>query len=230
MVLWNSDDMLFNIASTELFPALLGDVLDKMGFLHQFLSPSVKPVVKEMVVIGRAKPVLEADVYGEIITDGNNKLMQQPFGLMFDALDSLKKNEVYVCSGASHRYALWGGLMSIRAMKLGAAGVVTDGYTRDTNEIIGLNFPTFNVGTYAQDQGQRGKVIDYDVPIEFNGIRIRPGDIIFGDLDGVIVIPKEAEEEVFSRAIEKARGEKQVRIALEKGMSSKEAFNSFGIM
>ena len=118
-----------------------------------------------MVTIGRAMPVLEADVYSEAIGTSQNPIMQKPYGLLFEALDSLKENDVYICSGSSYNYALWGGLMSTRAIKLGAAGAVLDGYSRDTNEILALNFPTFSAGTYAQDQGPRGKVIDYDVAI-----------------------------------------------------------------
>jgi regulator of RNase E activity RraA len=120
--------------------------------------------------------------------------------------------------------------MSTRAIKLGAAGAVVNGYSRDTNEILALNFPVFSLGTYAQDQGCRGKVIDFRSAIEFNGIRIHPGDIIFGDRDGVIVVPAEIEKDAFEGAIEKARGEKKVKLALEDGMSTVDAFNKFGIM
>jgi regulator of RNase E activity RraA len=109
-------------------------------------------------------------------------------------LHQLKENEVYVCSGASPGYALWGGLMSTRAMKLGASGAIVNGMSRDTNEILRLTFPTFSLGTYAQDQGPRGKVVDYRIPIDFGGIHISPGNIIFGDRDGVIVIPGELEK------------------------------------
>jgi regulator of RNase E activity RraA len=217
---WNSDIELFEIAKKELFTALVGDVLDKMGYQHQFLSPSLKPLIKTMVTIGRAMPVLEAD----------NPLVGKPFGIMFEALDSLKENDVYICTGSTRPYALWGGLMSTRAIKLGAVGAIVNGYSRDTNEIERLNFPTFSVGTYAQDQGPRGKVIDYNVPIEINGIRINPGDIIYGDRDGVLVIPKEIEKEAFEGAIEKARGEQLVKKALENGMSTVDAFDKFGIM
>ena len=77
--------------------------------------------------------------------------MAKPFGLMFDALDSLRPNEVYICSGSSYNYALWGGLMSTCALKLNSNGAVVNGYTRDTNEILNLDFPTFSAGTYAQD-------------------------------------------------------------------------------
>ncbi|WP_223551899.1 RraA family protein [Aestuariivivens sp. NBU2969] len=230
VIKWENDQELFKIAKEELFVALVGDVLDKMGYLHQFLSPNIKPLRKDMVTIGRAMTVLEADTFEESSRQTNNPLMKKPFGIMFEALDSLKENEVYICAGASPRYALWGGLMSTRALKLKAAGAVVDGYSRDTNEIEKLNFPTFSLGTYAQDQGPRGKVIDYRVPIEFNGVRINPGDIVYGDRDGVLIIPQEIEKEAFTGAIEKARGEKLVQKALEEGMSTVDAFEKFGIM
>jgi len=230
MKLWNDDAELFGIAKKELFTALVGDILDKLGYLHQFVAPDIKPLRSDMMVIGRAMPVLEADVFVEAADETNLALMKKPFGLMFEALDGLKENEVYICSGSSPRYALWGGLMSTRAIKLKAAGAVMDGYSRDTPEILRLNFPTFSKGSYAQDQGPRGKVLDYHTTIEFNGIRVRPGDIVFGDVDGVLIIPKEAEEAAFAGAIEKARGEKKVQQALEEGMSTVDAFKKFGIM
>src|SRR5690606_25174070 len=125
---WKDDAELFGIARNELFTALVGDVLDKMGYLHQFLPQDIKPLRSDMVMIGRAMPVLEADVFSEIAGDSRLPVMKKPFGIMFEALDDLRPGEVYICSGASPRYALWGGLMSTRAMKLGAAGAVVDGY------------------------------------------------------------------------------------------------------
>ena len=230
MLEWNNDDELFKLAKAELFPALIGDVLDKSGFFNQFLTPSIKPVNPAMVVIGRAFTVLEADVFEEASATGHNPVMEKPFGLMFEALDLLTPNDVYICTGASPNYALWGGLMSTRAIYLKAAGAVVDGYSRDTNEILALNFPTFSIGTYAQDQGPRGKVIDYGVPIRINNVTIKPGDIVFGDRDGVVIVPKEVEEDIFTKALEKARGEKLVKAALETGMSTVHAFKHFGIM
>ncbi|MBS1808476.1 MAG: RraA family protein [Acidobacteria bacterium] len=230
MPLWNSDEELFALAKRELFTAVVGDVMDKLGLLHQFLPPRLQPLRDDMVAIGRAMPVLEADVFTEATSTSNNPAMNKPFGLMLEALDDLKTNEIYICTGGSPRYALWGELMSTRAMKLGAAGAVVDGYSRDTFGILALGFPTFSSGRYAQDQGPRGKVLDFRLPIEIEGIRITPGDIIFGDVDGVLVVPQEAEAEVFMKAIEKARGEKLVRKAIEDGMSACEAFATFGIM
>jgi regulator of RNase E activity RraA len=230
MLSWKNDKDLFSMARKELFTAVVGDVLDKMGYLHQFLPPGIQPLSPDMIVIGRALPVLEADVFGEVVEESKHTIMQKPFGLMFEALDDLKKDEVYICSGSSHNYALWGGLMSIRAIKLGAAGAVVNGFSRDTKEILRIGFPTFSMGSYAQDQGPRGKVIDYRIPIEWGGVKINPGDIIFGDLDGVLIVPREIEKEAFAGALEKARGERMVLKALQDGMSTVDAFNKYGIM
>jgi regulator of RNase E activity RraA len=227
---WTTDDELFQIARRELFTAVVGDVMDKIGLRRQFLHPQIQPLRQDMVVIGRAMTVLEADVFAENVESSNNPLMRKSFGLCFEALDDLRPNEVYICAGSSPTYALWGELMSTRAMKLGAAGAVVDGYSRDTRGILALNFPTFSYGPYAQDQGPRGKVIDYRVPIEINGVRISSGDVVFGDIDGVCVVPRSAEAEVFRLALEKARGEKRVAGAIRGGMSAVEAFAKFGIM
>jgi len=229
MSTWQNDDELFQLAKRELFTAVVGDVMDKLKLQRQFLHPQIQPLRDDMFLIGRAMTVLEADVFGENI-EGSNPLMKKSFGLMFEALDDLKRNEIYICTGSSPRYALWGELMSTRALKLGAAGAVVDGYSRDTRGILGLNFPTFSYGRYAQDQGPRGKVLDWRVPIDINGVRIDTGDIIFGDLDGVCVIPHAAEREVFEKALEKARGEKLVAKAIQEGMSAVDAFKKFGIM
>lgn len=230
MPLWQSDQELFDLARRELFTAVVGDIMDTFDLQTQFLPPIIRPLRDDMVVIGRAMTVLEADVFAAKAESGSNRLMAKPFGLMLEALDDLKRNEVYICTGASPRYALWGELMSTRAQKLGAAGAVMDGYARDTRGILALNFPTFAYGSYAQDQGPRGKVLDFRVPLVLGGVKINPGDIIFGDFDGVCVVPQEAEEGIFTKAVEKARGEKLVQKAIEEGMSAVEAFKQFGIM
>ncbi len=224
---WNDDNELFALARAELYTAVVGDIMDQMGLLTQFLPPRIVPLREDMVVLGRAMPVLEADVFGE---GSENALLKKPFGLMLEALDDLRVNEVYVCTGASPEFALWGELMSARAIACGAAGAVVDGYSRDTRGILDLNFPLFSHGRYAQDQAPRGKVIDFRVPLTIGGVRVLPGDIVFGDIDGVCVVPKAAEEEVFRRALEKARGEKTVLKAIQAGMSARKAFDQYGIM
>lgn len=226
--LWQTDEELFQIIRTELYTAVVGDIMDKMDYLHQFLSPQLKPLRDDMFVVGRAMTVLEADVHNQY--SDNNPILDKPFGLMLEALDDLKKNEVYVCSGSSPTYALWGELMATRAMKLGATGAIVDGYSRDTHGILDLNFPTFSYGRYSQDQAPRGKVLDFRVPLEIKGVKVNSGDIIIGDIDGVCVVPREIEVEVFTKSIEKARGEKLVQKKILEGMSAREAFDKYGIM
>lgn len=230
MDLWRTDDEMFSTIRQELFTCVVGDVMDKMGLQHQFLPPQIAALRSDMVVIGRAMPVLAVDVFEEKVAGSQNRLMQKPFGLMLEALDDLKTNEVYVNTGSSPRNALWGELMSIRARKLGAAGAVLNGYLRDTNAVLNLNFPAFCWGSYGQDSAPRYKVVDFRIAIEIGGVRIRPGDFLFGDIDGVCVIPIEAAKDVFAKALEKARGEKLVRKALEEGSTAVAAFEKHGIM
>ncbi|MFV0503891.1 MAG: RraA family protein [Lachnospirales bacterium] len=229
MLSWKNDDELFKIMKKELYSAVIGDILDKMKYYHQFLPQRVQPININMVVAGRAMTVLEADSFEEI-SNGYNDIMKKPFGLMLEALDDLKKNEVYICTGASPSYALVGELMCTRMQILGAAGAVVNGFHRDTKGIEELNFPCFSYGRYAKDQGPRGKVIDFRVPIEIEGVSIKSGDIIFGDMDGVLCIPREIEREVIIKAYEKATGEKMVAEAIKNGMAAKASFDKYGIM
>jgi 4-hydroxy-4-methyl-2-oxoglutarate aldolase len=228
--MWNNDDELFALMRARLFPAVVGDILDTMGLLKQFLSPGIRPLRSDMVIAGRAMPVLETNCFSASEPEGQLPISRQPFGLLFQALDDLKAHEVYVATGCAPQFALWGGLMTTRAMHLNAAGAVLDGYSRDTPEVLASGFPVFSYGGYAQDQGARGKVVDYRVPVEIHGVRIAPGDIVFGDLDGVLVIPRHAEEEAIRKALEKSSTENKVRDAIRNGMSTVQAFKTFGVM
>ena len=228
-VAYSDDPELFALLKARLFTAVIGDVLDQMGLMRQFLPAGIAPLVPGTVLAGRAMPVLEADVF--CTADGAaGPLTDKPFGLMLEALDDLRAGEVYVASGASPRYALWGELMATRARHLGAAGAVLDGYVRDAAGIEALDFPVFSRGLYAQDQGPRGKVIDFRCGLEVGGVRIAPGDLMFGDSEGVLVIPRAAEAEAIARALEKVRVEGEVEKAIRGGMSATEAFRTFGVM
>ena len=223
---WNNDDELFKLMRHELYSAVIGDIMDKQGYIHQFLSPRIRPLHDKMIVAGRAMTVLEMDM--NRINDSN--LLNKPFGLMLEALDDLKRNEVYICTGASDTYALWGELMTTRAKKTGSAGAVVDGYSRDTHGVLALDFPAFSYGCYAQDQAPRGKVVDFRIPLTFGEVKVNPGDIVFGDIDGVCVIPKLIEEEIIIKAFEKANDEKIVKQKIEEGMPCCEAFAKYGVM
>ena len=227
-MLWKDDSELFTLLRTRLFTAVAGDILDSLGFTRQFLPQAIQPLRPDMVVAGRAMPALETDYLEQ--DAGAAGSASKPFGLMLEALDDLKPNEVYVAAGGSPQYAMWGELMSTRAIHLGAAGAVVNGFSRDTAGILALNFPTFSRGRYAQDQRVRGKIVDFRLAVEIEGVRIRPGDIVFGDIDGVLVIPREAEAEVCSLALEKASTESRLKVEIANGMAAAEAFARYGVM
>lgn len=221
---WRDDAELFALMRARLFTAVVGDILDEMGRRQQFLPRQIRPLRDDMTVAGRAMTVLEQDIApGDAGTE--------PFGLMLKALDDLKPDEVYLATGGSPEYAMWGELMSTRARHLGAAGAVLNGSSRDTRGILELNFPTFSLGPYAQDQRPRGRVVDFRIPVQAGQVFVRPGDIVFGDMDGVLVIPREVEQEALVRALEKVAKENQVRAAIEReGMSTVDALARFGVM
>jgi 4-hydroxy-4-methyl-2-oxoglutarate aldolase len=223
------EDVLFASLRDKLFTAVVGDVLDKLGSRRQFLPQGIQPLKSDMKLVGRAMPVLEADVFDES-SHAPGAAVAKPFGLMFEALDDLRPGEVYVATGGSFRYALWGELMSTRARYLKAAGAVLNGFVRDAAGIEALNFPTFCRGLYAQDQSPRGKVIDFRVAVEIDGVRIAPGDLIFGDREGVLVIPAEVEAEAIEAALAKASTENRVAVAIRGGLSAREAFETFGVL
>jgi regulator of RNase E activity RraA len=218
---WKNDNELFEEMRGHLFSAVLGDMLDLHGKHHQFLMPECRPLDAKMVVCGRAMTVVEQDL---------SEPVDPPFGLMLRALDSLKENEVYIAAGSSPRYALWGELMTTAARARGAVGAVLAGYVRDTHGILEMNFPVFSYGSYAQDQRDRGHVIDFRVPIKINEVVINPGDIIFGDVDGVLVIPQEIEVSVVQKALEQVRKEKGARELLRSGVLAETVFRETGVL
>lgn len=220
-ILNGNDEDLFSKLKAALYTPVIGDILDTLGFWHQFLPQPIQPLRPEMLIVGRAMPVQIADAWGK---------QDKPFGLMTDALDSIQPHEIYVASGGSMNCAAWGEIMTATARTRKGAGAIIDGFHRDTPKVLEQGWPVFSRGRFAQDAGMRSKVVDFRCSIEINGVRIQPGDLIFGDLDGVVVVPQEVEAEVMEKALEKAAGEKVVRKAIEAGMSSKEAFHRYGIL
>lgn len=216
-----SEEELFAAIRTDLHTAVVGDALDEMGRLHHFLPARIQPLRVDMVVVGRARPVIVRDAAA---TPGDR------FGKLLQALDSLLPGDVYITGGGETGYALWGELLSTRAVHLKAAGAVMNGYCRDSAGILATGFPTFSWGSYALDVSYRGKVVDYNVETVVGGIPVAPGDIVFGDRDGVLVIPLALADEALGRAFEKVWGESRVREAFLSGMSAVDAFARFGVM
>lgn len=234
MAIWKNDEELFALIREKLYTPVVGDILDQMGYNHQFLPAAIRPltalVPPNMVapmepenrnkLVGWACTVLENDVFGA---------PKKPFGYLTEALDQLRPNDVYVATGA-HNSALWGELLTATSRVKGAVGAVLDGYTRDTPQVLEQNFPVFATGCWAQDSSIRTYVCDFRCTIEIGQVTIHDGDLVFGDVDGVLIVPRKIVEEVIEKALEKAAGEKLVRKAIEGGMNATNAFAKFGIL
>lgn len=234
MARWNTDEELFSLIREKLYTPVVGDILDQMGYTHQFLPMNIRPLTalvppalvtpmepdNRNALVGWACTVLENDVFCA---------PKKPFGYLTEALDQLRPNEIYVATGARNS-ALWGELLTATSKVRGAVGAVIDGPTRDTPQVLEQNFPVFCTGCWAQDSSLRTYVFDFRCPIEIGQVTIHDGDLIFGDVDGVLVVPKKIVEEVIEKALDKAAGEKLVRKAIENGMSATDAFAHFGIL
>ena len=218
---WQSDNDLFALCRRELYTPVVGDILDDLGFTHQFLPQPIQPMREEMKLAGRAMPVVMIDVFGK---------QKKPFGLLTEALDQLQPGEIYLASGGDMRCAYWGEILTATAKKRGAAGAVINGFHRDTPKVLEQNWPVFSRGRFAQDSAVRTQVVDFRCQVEAGQVTAQPGVLVFGDLDGVVIVPKKVEAEVIERALVKARGEKLVRKEIEAGMSSTAAFKKYGIL
>ena len=234
MAMWKDENEMFALMKEKLYTPVVGDILDQMGYTHQFLPAAIRPLASQvptallcgapgdnwMKLAGYACTVLENDVFGA---------PKKPFGYMTEALDQLRPNEIYVATGA-HNSALWGELLTASAKARGAVGAVVDGYTRDTPMVLEQNFPVFCSGTWAQDSSLRTYVFDYRCDIEIGQVTVHDGDIVFGDVDGVLIIPRDIAGEVIERALQKAATEKTMRKAIENGMLVTDAFAEFGVL
>ena len=205
----------------KLYTPVVGDILDTMGYCHQFLPPDIRPLNGDMKLAGRAMTVLMIDVFGP---------QKKPFGLLTEALDQLREDEIYIAAGGTQRCAYWGELLTATARTRGAAGAVLNGWHRDTPQVLEQDWPVFSWGCYAQDSSVRTQVVDFRCKIEIGQVTVNDGDIVFGDVDGVLIIPQQIAAEVLEKSLEKAAGEKVVRKAIENGMTATEAFAKFGIL
>jgi 4-hydroxy-4-methyl-2-oxoglutarate aldolase len=221
MPLTVAETELFELINARLYTAVIGDVLDHIGRPTQFLPPQIRSLVPTMRLAGRAMPALVADVHGP---------QAKPFGLLTEALDQLQPGEVYVAPRTTAAAAMWGEILTATALSRGAVGAVVDGYHRDTEKVLGQGFPVFSHGNYGQDSSIRTIVHDYRTPVRIGGVLVTPGDIVVGDVDGVLVIPQDIEREVIEAAVVKASAENVVRAAIESGMSSTDAFAAYGVL
>jgi len=209
---------------SRLYAAVLSDVLDSLGYRHQVLAPGVRPLDESLVLAGRARTGLYRDVYH--VPPGHN-----PYELEIALIDDLKPDEVAVLAcGSSGRIAPWGELLTTASIARGAVGCVTDGLARDVKAIRRLGFPVFCGGIGPLDSKGRGEVAAIDVPIECGGVLVNPGDLVFGDADGVVVVPQQVTAQALRLAFEKVEGEDRTREELAKGLNLAEVFARYGIL
>ena len=209
---------------TRLYTAVLSDVLDDCGYRDQAMAPLLRPLDDSLVMAGFARTGVYREVYH--VDPGEN-----PYELEIALIDSLVPDDVVVFGcGGSRRIAPWGELLSTASRARGAAGCVTDGLVRDIRAIRELRFPVFHGGIGPLDSKGRGKVADIDVPMACAGVLVRPGDLVVGDADGVVVVPHEVEARVLARAFDKVAGENSTRDELRTGAKLADVFARHGVL
>lgn len=207
---------------SKLYSAVLCDALDSLGFRHQALSHRTRPVSPSSQLIGNARTMASHAV---------DRFPAKPYEKELEALDTLVEGDVVVlATNGDVTAAVWGELLSTAASAKGARGAVLDGLTRDASRIKDLDFPVFAQGISSYDSCGRSEVTGYDIPIECDGVAVRPGDIVFGDYDGVVIIPREVLAEALEKAELKAGREEIVEEEFRKGRKVAEVFAEHGIL
>lgn len=206
----------------QLYPAVVSDCLDRMGYRRQVMKPHIRPLYPEARLAGFAMTVhcVEVDRLPATEEDYYKGELQ--------AVDSLSPGDVMVVSSCDGSY--WGELLATASRHRGAVGLVADAYTRDTQRLIEMQFPTFVAGISACDSLGRIDIDQVQVPIECGGVTVSPDDLVLADYDGVVVVPSEVAQEAISRAEEKVSGEDLVREKLAAGMPVWEAFRTYGVI
>jgi regulator of RNase E activity RraA len=218
------DDQLFDKMAGTLYVAVISDILDSMGFRNQVLQPGVVPAQPDpsQVLVGRAATVLVGPQY---------EVVDQPYTNQIAAIDALLPGDVVVSGvGGMTNVAVWGELFSNAAKARGARGFLTDGCHRDTRMVLDLGFPVFSRGLRPVDISGRGTVISIGRQVEVAGVVVRPGDVVFAEVDGVVIIPQDLAEETMSRAFAKVANEDGAREDLRKGRLLSEVWTKYRVL
>jgi len=205
----------------KLHPALICDVLDGLGFRESGLGPAIEPLRPEMQVAGRAFTLRWEEV---------DQTPEEPYKTLLEAYEYMQPGDVLVMEAAEQTSAMWGELLSVAASVRGVTGAVMDGLVRDVEQILEVGFPVFATGASPLDSAGRQDVVEYQTTIRCGAATVRPGDWVFGDLQGVALIPQELLEQAVALAEEKDRGESTVRDELLRGDDIGEVFGRHGIL
>ena len=211
--------------SRRLYSAVLSDVLDELGRPDQAMRPFMRPLDDELTMFGRARTGLYMPVYA--VGDGEN-----PYDIEIALIDDLKPGDVAVlaCDGPTVRIAPWGELLTTAARMRGAVGCVTDGLVRDVRHIRAMGFPVFHGGIGPLDSKGRGKMMAMDVPVACGGARIEPGDLVFGDVDGIMVLPADLADRAIAAALTKIESEDRTRDELLGGALLGDVYRRYGVL
>jgi regulator of RNase E activity RraA len=204
------------------YSAAVADALDQVGLRRQSPRVELRPLTGINKLIGRCKTTLwiAFDYDDPNSYDGELR-----------AVDSCLPNDVMVCAAHGEmRAAIWGELLSTAARNSGCVGAIVDGAVRDIAQMEGMEFPVFARGGSVYDTMNRQKAVESDVPVDIDGVRFSPGDLVIADRDGIVVVPREVEDEVVSRAWTKIHDENRVRDEIENGMKAYEAWQRYGIL
>ena len=220
----SGDKELFQWIKENLYTAAVCDILDDLGYRRQAMHQRLRPLDPDCcTIVGRARTFrwMETDYVAE----------ENPYGKEIEAMDSLREDDVIIHStDSSGTNAPWGELMSTVSKVKGTAGCVCDSQIRDCVKIKALKFPVFYAGIRPLDSKGRGLVVDYDVPVRCGEVLVHPGDMVFADFDGVVVVPKEVESKVFELAREKVEMENISRKELFEGKSLREVYDKYGAL
>lgn len=208
----------------SLFASVLSDCLDQVGYRNQALPPHIRPLDDKLVLAGRARTAGFREV--KEVTEGQN-----PYALEIALIDSLQPGDVPVFSCVNTQVITpWGELLTTAAQARGAGGALMDGCVRDIKPIREMGFPVFSGGIATLDTKGRGVIDNLDHPVECAGVSVQAGDLIFGDADGVVVIPHEVEDQVLNLAFKKVAEESHFLEDLKKGDSLGTVYDRYGIL
>ncbi len=218
-----SELALFQKMSDVLYAGAVSDILDEMGFRDQVVDPSlgIAPLHPGMVAVGRAWTLLN---------DFDDRT-ENPYELAIKAMDGMQPGQLLIATGRVPLVpGIFGELSATRVRKVGGTGALVNGFSRDGRKILSMDFPLFCRGISPVDTTGRVRVVDYGCPVEIGGRRIEAGQIVFADMDGIVVIPREAEDEVIAKALERAEVETAVREELRQGRTMDEVWEKYHVL
>jgi 4-hydroxy-4-methyl-2-oxoglutarate aldolase len=209
-------------AKENLYAAIIADILDDMGYRDQVMDATLRPLQAESLVVGRARTMLAVPEFS---------IPARPYDRQIEATDALEPGDIVVVHMSQITVcAFWGELFSTAAVMRGAVGAVMDGYVRDVRRVTQMNFPVFAAGIRPINSKGRATVAGYDLPIQCGGVLVHPGDVVFAEIDGVVVIPEKIAPEVMERAMQAASRENRVRSDLLAGSTLRAAWEAHRVL